>query len=188
MKRVLGRWLMLVTVRGHSMEPGLRDGAVVLARRLRGRAGGDGRLPGRGGRLPGGDGRFPGWRGGSAGRRLRVGQVVVLPVQLPDGARVVGPVADGDGLWVKRVAALPGDPVPAGVPGCPGRVPPGRMAVLGDNAALSTDSRTVGLVPVDVVVAVVLGTNARPFAAGRDGEPGATDATGRHRGQQEPRQ
>jgi signal peptidase I len=117
-----------------------------------------------------------------------VGQVVVLPVQLPYGARVVGPVADGDGLWVKRVAALPGDPVPAGVPGCPGRVPPGRMAVLGDNAAVSTDSRTVGLVPVDVVVGVVLGTNARPPVAGRDGGPGATDATGRHRGQQEPRQ
>jgi signal peptidase I len=180
-KRVLGRWLMLVTVRGHSMEPGLRDGAVVLARRLRGRAGGGERLPGRGGRVPG-------RRGGSAGRRLRVGQVVVLPVQLPHGARVVGPVADGDGLWVKRVAALPGDPVPAGVPGCPGRVPPGRMAVLGDNAAVSTDSRTVGLVPVDVVVAVVLGTNARPPAAGRDGRPGATDVTGRHRGRQEPRQ
>jgi signal peptidase I len=155
------------------MEPGLRDGAVVLARRLRGRAGGSGRIPGR--------------RGGSAGRRLRVGQVVVLPVQLPYGARVVGPVADGDGLWVKRVAALPGDPVPDGVPGCPGRVPPGRMALLGDNAAVSTDSRTVGLVPVDVVVAVVLGTNARPPAAGRDGGPGATEATGRP-GEQEPRQ
>ncbi|MFF6877519.1 S26 family signal peptidase [Streptomyces sp. NPDC012474] len=181
MKRVLGRWLILVTVRGHSMEPGLRDGAVVLARRLRSRTGGGGRLPGRGGRLPG-------RRRGSAGRRLRVGQVVVLPVQLPSGARVVGPVADGDGLWVKRVAALPGDPVPAGVPGCPGRVPPGRMAVLGDNAAVSTDSRTLGLVPVDVVVAVVLGTSPRPPAAGRDGGPGATDATGRRRGQREPRQ
>ncbi|POX48555.1 S26 family signal peptidase [Streptomyces sp. Ru72] len=172
MKRVLGRWLMLVTVRGHSMEPDLRDGAVVLARRTGGRAGGGGPLAGR--------------RSGSAGRRLRVGQVVVLPVQLPDGARVVGPVAEGDGLWVKRVAALPGDPVPAGVPGCPGRVPPGLMAVLGDNAASSTDSRTVGLVPVDVVVAVVLGTKARPPAAGCDGGPGATDA--KHRGRQEPRQ
>ncbi|MEU1318940.1 S26 family signal peptidase [Streptomyces tibetensis] len=181
MKRVLGRWLLLVTVRGHSMEPGLRDGAVVLARRLGGRAGG-------GGRLPDGGGRLPGRRGGSAGRRLRVGQVVVLPVQLPDGARVVGPVADGDGLWVKRVAALPGDPVPAGVPGCPGRVPPGWMAVLGDNATSSTDSRTVGLVPLDVVVAVVLGANARPPVAGRDGGPGATDAEAGHREHPEPRQ
>ncbi|MEU5395407.1 S26 family signal peptidase [Streptomyces tibetensis] len=181
MKRVLGRWLLLVTVRGHSMEPGLRDGAVVLARRLGGRADG-------GGRLPGGGGRLPGRRGGSAGRRLRVGQVVVLPVQLPDGARVVGPVADRDGLWVKRVAALPGDPVPAGVPGCPGRVPPGWMAVLGDNATSSTDSRTVGLVPVDVVVAVVLGANARPPVAGHDGGPGATDAEAGHREHPEPRQ
>ncbi|MFE9017152.1 S26 family signal peptidase [Streptomyces sp. NPDC007808] len=182
MKRVLGRWLMLVTVRGHSMEPALRDGAVVLARRIGGRAGGGERLPGR---LRGRRGRLPGRRGGRAGRRLRVGQVVVLPVQLPGGARVVGPVADGDGLWVKRIAALPGDPVPAGVPGCPGRVPPGRMAVLGDNAASSTDSRSVGLVPVDVVVAVVLGTNARPPAAGRDGGPGANDAAGRQRGRQD---
>ncbi|MER7483162.1 S26 family signal peptidase [Streptomyces sp. NPDC126510] len=66
--------------------------------------------------------------------------------------------------------------------------PPGRMAVLGDNAALSTDSRTVGLVPVGAVVAVVFGGHVRPPATGRDGGPGATDAPGRHRGRQEPPQ
>ncbi|MER7404865.1 hypothetical protein ABT373_20835 [Streptomyces sp. NPDC000070] len=67
MRRLLDQWLLLVTVRGHSMEPALRDGEVLLARRRRGRT------------RP----------------RLRVGQVVVLPVQLPDGVRILGPVADG---------------------------------------------------------------------------------------------
>ncbi|WP_369174360.1 hypothetical protein AB5J49_43320 [Streptomyces sp. R28] len=47
MKQVLGMWLMLVTVRGRSLEPGLRDGAVVLARRIGRRAGGGERLPER---------------------------------------------------------------------------------------------------------------------------------------------
>ncbi|MFC5661707.1 S26 family signal peptidase [Kitasatospora misakiensis] len=146
MKRLLGRWLLLVTVRGRSMEPALRDGEVVLARRRRGRS----------------------------GARPQVGQVVVLPIQLPDGARLVGPVAEGDGLWVKRVAALPGHPIPAGVPGHPGPVPPGRIAVLGDNAAVSTDSRAVGLVPLDAVVAVVFGRKAGP-AAPRGGGTGRTE-------------
>lgn len=50
------------------------------------------------------------------------------------------------GTWhVKRVTALPGDPVPAGVP-MPGpinRVPPGSVVALGDNHE-GGDSRTWG--------------------------------------------
>lgn len=73
------------------------------------------------------------------GRRLRVADVVVArpgPVSIP-----------GRGGWlVKRVAAVPGDAVPGcvrarvGVP----VVPAGALVLLGDNAAVSTDSRDLG--------------------------------------------
>ncbi|MER7404866.1 S26 family signal peptidase [Streptomyces sp. NPDC000070] len=58
------------------------------------------------------------------------------------------------------------------MPGHPGRVPPGRIVVLGDNAAVSTDSPTVGLVPLAEVVAVAFG-NGAGLAARRGGGVGA---------------
>lgn len=67
------------------------------------------------------------------------------------------------GVWnVKRVGALPGDPVPAGVAGHrPGqRVPPGFLAVFGDNVD-SADSRQRGLFRGDGLLGVVV----RPFGA-----------------------
>lgn len=64
---------------------------------------------------------------------------------------------------IKRVAAAPGDPVPrTEVPNLWGRaealVPTGRIVVLGDNPAVSYDSRQFGYVPVEAVLGVVLGS------------------------------
>jgi signal peptidase I len=62
--------------------------------------------------------------------------------------------------WVvKRVAALPGDPAPAGVSvsaGLDGRVPDGMLALLGDNPDESVDSRDFGYVPVERIVGRVV--------------------------------
>ncbi|MFI0480985.1 S26 family signal peptidase [Actinomadura sp. 9N215] len=100
----LRRRLVVVTVRGPSMEPTLRHGDRLLVRVL-------------------------------PPHRLSAGQVVVL--------------ADGSGAheWiVKRLAALPGDPVPHDrVPSITdARVPPGCLILFGDNPERSRDSRDAG--------------------------------------------
>ena len=117
----LRRSYVLVAVSGRSMEPTLRNGQRVLARRV-------------------------------GLRRLRHGDVVVL--YPPAG----GP--HGDGLVIKRVLALPGDPVPrARVPKLRDlpdeRVPPRQLVVLGDNPGWSMDSRQLGLFPADRLLGVV---------------------------------
>jgi signal peptidase I len=61
---------------------------------------------------------------------------------------------------IKRVAAVAGDPVPAWLaPTLPGtsHVPPGFVAVVGDNAR-SQDSRQLGLVACRDIVGTVGGT------------------------------
>ncbi|MQY04565.1 S26 family signal peptidase [Actinomadura macrotermitis] len=85
--------------------------------------------------------------------RLRRGDVVVLEPPA-DGPYLPGP---GGPSWnVKRVAALPGDRLPPGVPGpADGTVPPGALAVLGDNPD-SVDSRQRGLFPGDRLLGVVV--------------------------------
>ncbi|MFE1770746.1 S26 family signal peptidase [Streptomyces sp. NPDC059008] len=138
----LRRRLVAVTVRGASMEPAYRDGDRVLVRR---------------GRLP------------------APGQVVVV-TDLPD----TGPTADpatapvraapvrataaravpGPALVIKRVAAVPGDPVPrdrvAALAGVPERyVPRGQLVLLGDNPSASFDSRHRGYFPAACVVGTV---------------------------------
>lgn len=79
------------------------------------------------------------------GRGPATGDVVVFA---PPAGWPAGP----DWL-VKRVAAVPGEPVPASCAAVAGAgpVPLGRLAVLGDNAARSGDSRRYGLVPLDLV-------------------------------------
>ncbi|GAA1828666.1 hypothetical protein GCM10009682_54580 [Luedemannella flava] len=78
------------------------------------------------------------------GARVRRGQAVVLEHQGPDAAQ--RPPGGSDYL-VKRLAALPGDPVPPSVRPMVhvDTVPSGQCVVLGDNPD-STDSRTWGFV------------------------------------------
>ena len=85
-------------------------------------------------------------------RRVRTGDIVVLQHQ--DGERP-GDAFASDFL-VKRLAATPGDQVPASVAAVVdaddgGLVPPGMAVVLGD-AEDSTDSRAWGYVPLGDVV------------------------------------
>ncbi|WP_370965630.1 S26 family signal peptidase [Amycolatopsis sp. cg9] len=86
--------------------------------------------------------------------KIRRGGVVV--VEHPGRA---GPRALGPGHLVKRVAAIPGDPVPrAGLPALADRpedrVPAGMLVLLGD-AKGSIDSAELGYFPVGRVVGVV---------------------------------
>ncbi|MFF3543045.1 S26 family signal peptidase [Streptomyces platensis] len=141
---LLGRRLVVVTVRGVSMAPAYLDGDRVLVRRT---------------------------------TRTTRGQVLVVerpavrtrwpggPLPATAGARTVG-----RRQWlIKRVAALPGDPVPEvmlstsslGLPGPPPRVPDGSLVLLGDNPQHSVDSRHFGFYPAERV----LGTVVRPLRA-----------------------
>ncbi|MDF2704805.1 MAG: signal peptidase [Nonomuraea muscovyensis] len=89
-------------------------------------------------------------------RSLRAGQVVVL-------AEAGHPPPSGrlSPRWIiKRVAAVPGDPIPRdtvpalrGEPGT--RVPTGRLVVLGDNPDRSYDSRQSGYLTTDRLLGVV---------------------------------
>ncbi|MEV0145236.1 MULTISPECIES: S26 family signal peptidase [unclassified Nonomuraea] len=87
---------------------------------------------------------------------LRTGQVVVLSELVPAGRAGLRP------RWIiKRVAALPGDPIPRDtVPAlrvAPGiRVPAGHLVVLGDNPDRSHDSRHSGYLTTDRLYGVVL--------------------------------
>jgi signal peptidase I len=112
------------------------------------------------------------------GRRpVRRGDVVVLRVR-----QRAGPDRLAGGPWlIKRAAAVPGDPNPvAGTAHVPGgsspTVPDGWLAVLGDNATASTDSRQFGLVHEDDVLGTVLrrlpGSGPLSRADRRSADPG----------------
>lgn len=130
--------LFLVTVEGRSMEPCYRNGDHLLVLR-----------------------RPP--------SRTRPGQVVVL--RGPFGAAAVTDRSLAQALGsartghtpsvVKRLAGLPGRPAPANTPQAGTRIPHGRIAVLGDNRAHSSDSREWGLLRADQVIGVVWGRVSR---------------------------
>ncbi|MEV5549871.1 S26 family signal peptidase [Streptomyces sp. NPDC052309] len=97
-------------------------------------------------------------------RTVRRGQVVVA---LRPRSPAVWREDRHSPLIVKRVAAVPGEPVPPGsVPplaeGRDGRVPPGRVVLLGDNTAASVDSRQLGFFPLGDVLGVVTRSLPRP--------------------------
>jgi signal peptidase I len=83
---------------------------------------------------------------------VRVGDVVVFRWPQQDPVPGYRPAGD-DGWLVKRVAAVPGDPVPDGVPAAPRVTPAGSLVVLGDDGG--HDSRVFGLLPAARVRAVV---------------------------------
>ena len=144
---VLRRRFVAVTVVGDSMMPTLHPGDRVLVRRV-------------------------------PLRRVRRGQLVVVRPQagLPDpgDSPPAGSPDPGDSPpagspdpgdrppWlVKRAVALPGDAVPAAVPGLDdgsGVVPAGLFVILGDNTGRSYDSRRAGYFRAESLLGVVVRT------------------------------
>ncbi|GII04331.1 S26 family signal peptidase [Planobispora takensis] len=131
---------LVAHVRGASMSPAHRPGDKVLVRRL---------PPGR----------------------IRPGDVVVAdvvvtglwpgaPGSVPGRTGALGSVRE---RVVKRVAAVPGDPVPAAVPRRADEtsIPDGCFILLGDNSRFSIDSRHFGYVPA----AAMIGKVVRPLAS-----------------------
>ncbi|TDC39219.1 S26 family signal peptidase [Micromonospora sp. KC213] len=125
------RHLLLVSVVGRSMEPTLRPGDRVLARRV----------------------PLARVRPGDV-------VVVVAPAAMTAG-HPTRPTDTGPGLLIKRAYAVPGEPVPVDrVPLLRQRpervVPPGQLVVLGDNPPFSYDSRECGYVPESDLLGVVV--------------------------------
>ncbi|RJL34380.1 S26 family signal peptidase [Bailinhaonella thermotolerans] len=131
--------VVVATVHGMSMEPALSDGDLILVRRV-------------------------------PFSRVRRDDVVVVEQDVPRAARdeESRPPAPGARAYVvKRVAALPGDTVPADFPGAgpvrPGEiVPAGRLLLLADNPATRADSRGHGY----YLAGDVTGVMVRRIAAG----------------------
>ncbi|MEW9551985.1 S26 family signal peptidase [Nonomuraea sp. NPDC050783] len=124
------RRVVVVTVSGTSMTPTLHPGEKLLVRRC-----------------------------GIAA--LKVGDIVVLePPRVPVSPEVtvLAPLPARTRWQVKRVAALPGDPIPPPAREAAGTlraVPDGTLIVLGDNDA-SNDSRLSGPYPADRILGVAL--------------------------------
>jgi signal peptidase I len=145
------RWvLVVVTVRGASMDPTLHNGDRILVRRTRLNRIRQGqivvfRLPERARGQAGADPDRP------AGEPVRSGRSL------------------DDRFMVKRAVAVPGGRVPGGLhPALAGqsgsRVPAECLVVVGDNAAESFDSRNFGFVTPDLVLGVVLRAMRSPVS------------------------
>ncbi|TMR23242.1 S26 family signal peptidase [Nonomuraea turkmeniaca] len=84
----------------------------------------------------------------------------VAPSALRNGhiAVVLSPLPMGGPFLIKRIVALPGDPVPLSVrPLVPdARVPDGQLILIGDNTDASFDSRDHGYFPIADVHAITL--------------------------------
>jgi signal peptidase I len=144
----LRRRMLVVTVIGPSMTPTLSPGDRVVVRR-------------------------------EPAARIRRGDIVVLRLAGP--CRPSSPTADRHSpLLVKRIAAIAGEPTPAALPTwarTSGVVAPATFVVLGDNPALSRDSRHFGAIAAASVLGVVVrryggGPLAAPVSADRGKLPG----------------
>jgi signal peptidase I len=137
---LLRRRLAIVSVTGQSMEPTLTAGDRVLVRR-------------------------------TGLNSVRAGQIIIVEAPSPMDSDLHGgwagapPRRDLSRDWmIKRAAAVPGDPVPPGLPATPAddaQVPDGKLVVLGDNPDASNDSRYLGYVPGDRLLGVVIGSLPR---------------------------
>ncbi|GAB1646590.1 S26 family signal peptidase [Krasilnikovia sp. MM14-A1259] len=139
MSALLSRRLVMVTVRGHSMEPMFQEGDRVLVRRHQ--------TPVR-------------------GQVVVIEQPRHGRPAEPPGPTVGAAEISARWWLIKRVAAAPGDPVPrdrfpalTDIPG--DRVPPGKVILLGDNPQASVDSRQTGYFPVERVLGVLVGPASR---------------------------
>lgn len=145
----LRRKLVVVDVRGTSMEPTLRHGDRVLVSRVPpgGVRVGDIVVIERGA-APSGD------RSAPAAHRLDRTDQAERPAR-PDRLD-----RRGRDWAVKRAVAVAGDPVPASVAAAAGvapgtAVPAGFLVVLGDNPARSADSRVWGYLPTERLLGIV---------------------------------
>lgn len=126
----LRRSYTAVHIEGSSMEPTYRAGDRVLVRHV-------------------------------PPHRIRRGDVVVIRRTASTGDRVAAARAADSGSWlIKRVAAIPGDPVPREVPALANvaeqSVPAGCLVLLGDAGAGSYDSKHVGYFPLIGVLGVAV--------------------------------
>jgi signal peptidase I len=134
------RRFMIVTVEGPSMEPALAEGDVVLVGRCTIDA-------------------------------VRRGHIVVLlgprmpALGLSASDFLAGVTNNTRPLMIKRVAALPGDPIP----GQDTRVPRTGIFVIGDNPDASYDSRQAGPFDAGEIRGVVLRTLAHRRRTARSG-------------------
>ncbi|MEV4973352.1 S26 family signal peptidase [Streptomyces scopuliridis] len=132
---LLRRRLVVVTVRGASMEPVYHDGDRVLVDRRTLLA---------------------------AGKVVVVERPVADATRFvppPPLLKSSGAVS-GRHWLIKRIAGVPGTPVPrSGFPALAatgGHVPPGKLILTGDNAPQSLDSRQLGFFPADRVLGTVV--------------------------------
>ncbi|WP_232664883.1 S26 family signal peptidase [Pseudonocardia sp. TRM90224] len=113
----LRRNWVVITVEGPSMEPTFYAGDRVAVRRTP---------------------RF----------KVSTGDVVVTrQVNGPPGRERPGSRTVAGSWMIKRVGAMSGEPVPAGIPVPDEVVPPGKLVLLGDNSNASFDSRVNGYFP-----------------------------------------
>lgn len=139
------RRIVVVTVSGTSMTPTLHPGEKLLVRRC----------------------------GITA---LKVGDIVVLePPRVPVSheVTVLARLPTRTQWQIKRVAALPGDPIPPPAQKAAGTlraVPDGTLIVLGDNNA-SNDSRLNGPYPADRILGIALRKLAGATFPGHDSPP-----------------
>lgn len=112
------------------------------------------------------------------GDRVLVRRTPVLRVDRADLVVFARPRVAERSWMIKRVLAIPGDPVPRReVPVLWGysetRIPPNRLVVLGDNPADSYDSRSFGYIRAEAILGVVVArlNSRKPI------EPRAMDLT-----------